>query len=110
MIGWLSDSDGDVGIHGRLHGGGQAPLLQLEQLQEGARRHHPVSALRRADWDTTNKSTRAENGTLYCGADPGPFFTPGSGMRKKSGSWNRDKISESLETIFWEEKNTEILF
>ncbi len=66
MIGGLSDSDRDVGVHGRLHGGGQAPLLQLEQLQEGSRRHHPVSALRRADWDTSK----------YRVADPGPFFYP----------------------------------
>ena len=75
MISWLSDSDGDVGVHGRLHGGGQAPLLQLEQLQEGSRRHHPVSALRRADWNTTNKSTREkmEHYTVLRIQDPVPF-------------------------------------
>jgi hypothetical protein len=39
--------------------------------------------------------------------DPGSgaFFTPGSGLGKKSGSasgmYNSDHISESLETIFW---------
>jgi hypothetical protein len=35
--------------------------------------------------------------------DPVPFFTPGSGMGKKSGSGmnNPAHISESLETIFW---------
>jgi hypothetical protein len=40
-------------------------------------------------------------------ADPGSgaFFTPGSGMGKKSGSGpsmdNPNHISESIETIFW---------
>jgi hypothetical protein len=93
MIGWLSDSDGDVGVHGRLHGGGQAPLLQLEQLQEGARRHHPVSALRRAYWIQQTTSPQVKNGTLYRVANPGfgAFLTPGSGMGKKSGSWIRDE-------------------
>ncbi len=50
------------------------------------------------------KTTRLFN---VADRDPGScaFFTPGSGMGKKSGSGNGmnnpDHISESLKTIFW---------
>ena len=42
--------------------------------------------------------------TSVADLDPGSgvFFTPGSGMGKKSGSWMNipDNFSESLETVF----------